>query len=136
MEAERGEHTQSDGALIRRVGDTQHQRGFERLTLWARKPRQKCLAVGEQIAQAGVGERHLLFGSPAAENRVRPRFGRQDRFVPHRRLADAGLADDRERGETMIRAGDERLDLRELATAPEHPSAGHPTSLGGSSRRA
>ena len=33
VEAERSEHTQTDGALIQRVGDTQHQRSGQRLTL-------------------------------------------------------------------------------------------------------
>jgi hypothetical protein len=98
----------------------EEERDRERAPLRRRQP-VECARTerAEQVEEAGERQRRLRAGRPRREDARAVRRGEIDARLPESGLADAGRAEERERGDAVARLGEEPLDRLQLTPTPD-----------------
>ena len=103
--AQRPEHRHRDRSLVRHlpVRVRHEQRDLQRAPLGRRQIRDRVLELGlEQISECGVRQRSLGLGGTRLEHAEAALARRLDRSPPQRRLADARLTLEQQRGRARV----------------------------------
>ena len=116
----------ADEAAARRAARVRAQeRDVDCSALWRRQQREDLVSDRlEQVGQRGEGEPRLRLRRPSGDDTQPARLAAPHRLLPHRRLADARLSDDLQRGERRLGLAEKLIDGSQLRAAPNEDGHG------------
>ncbi len=114
-----------EAAARRAAGIRAQERDVDCTALWRRQQREDLVSDRlEQVGQGGEGEPRLRLRGPSGHDTQPARLAAPHRLLPHRRLADARLSDDLQRGERRLGLAEKLLDDGQLRPAPNEDGHG------------